>query len=137
MIAQDNVSNGKALVLDERPFNPTNTQYHRGSSFGGSFNFGGSYNSVNRNNNSGGYKGQNFRGRARSRNHFGNNLQFFGYNLNNTPGILGLARPHVFTCLEHSNDIPICQICNKRGPIAADCCQRHSSNIVSSSLVQY
>ncbi|KAM1803983.1 hypothetical protein ACFX12_029902 [Malus domestica] len=150
MLAQEPMSKGKALMLGEGSSHSTNSQYHPGSSSGGYYNtgtynnnFGGSYNT-----NSGSYRGPNFRGRARGRNHFGNNSRFLGNSSNNSPGILGPVRPHVSTCPEHSNDIPVCQICNKRGHIAvdcfqrhrghiaADCFQRHSSTTVSSSPVQ-
>ena len=55
---------------------------------------------------------------------------------NSSVGILGPGKPHVSTCPDHGYDIPTCQICNKRGHIAADCFQRHSSSTTTSSRPQ-
>lgn len=33
---------------------------------------------------------------------------FLALLFNTSPGILGSARPHIFTCYEHGNDVPTC-----------------------------
>lgn len=153
MLAQGHGSNGKGLLLaeDSSPTtgNPS-SQYHTGSSSssnngghnsssGGFINGGqhyssGGYTHGGNNYNSGGFRGSNFRGRSRGRNNFGTS-RFSGPHYNPGPGILGPARSHVSTCSEHGNDVPICQICAKRGHIASDCFQRHSPTPVSSSSI--
>ncbi|KFL89552.1 hypothetical protein AmDm5_1575 [Acetobacter malorum] len=129
MLAQGNESKGKGLMLEEgsshsKGFSPPHSgPYHGSSSNQGASS--GSYNSNGPPYPSGGFRGfHNNRGRARGRNNSSSNFRFSG---NNSPGILGPARPHISTCSDHGNGVPTCQICNKRGHVASDCFQRHSS----------
>ncbi|CAN6715377.1 unnamed protein product [Malus baccata var. baccata] len=90
----------------------------------------GSYNTFN-----GGYhtygKGNSFRGRGKGRMQYNFPPRFS----NGNPGILGTPKPYQSYCPDHPSEIPTCQICNKKGHVAADCFQRHNTT-ASNSPVQ-
>lgn len=146
MLAPGNDSKENGLLLAEASSNTNGNQssqyqtgnpsYSNGNSggfnnCGNNYNYGG-YNNAGNNYNSGGYRGSNFRGKTRGKNNFGNS-RFPRYNFNNSLDILRPAKPYVSTCFEYGNDVPTCQICNKRCHVASKCFQRHSPTTVSSS----
>ena len=69
-------------------------------------------------------KGSYFKGRGQSRGHYQSSPR--PYQVPSfSPGILGLG-----------TDIPICQICSKKGYVVVDCNQRHNPSPTSTSSVQ-
>ncbi|CAL8149935.1 unnamed protein product [Prunus armeniaca] len=66
--------------------------------------------------------GSHFRGRGKGRNHYPSSPRTHQAPPNSSPDILG---PGI--------DIPTCQICNKKGHVAADCYQRHNQPSVPTS----
>ncbi|KAM1741605.1 hypothetical protein ACFX12_011704 [Malus domestica] len=113
MMVNDSKGKGKALMLGEGS-NQTSSQ-NAGSYNGGSSNHNGGYSF-------------NYRGRGRGKNYYNSTPRFNSGFSNSNAGILGPGKPHVSTCPDHGYDIPTCQICNKRGHVAVDCFQRHSSS---------
>jgi len=149
MLAQNQTFQGKALVLDEGS-SPSHSHLqsqgyssslktfpssHLSSGFSRGFNSHhgvfhgptGGFNGPNamftnsgHSNNRGSY----FKGRGRSRGHYQSGPRPYQVS-SSSPSILG---PGI--------DIPICQICSKKGHIAADCYQRHNQSPSSTSSVQ-
>jgi len=148
MLAQNQTFQGKALVLDEGSSTYSNLQpqgyssssksfpsSHPSSGFSGGFNghhgvFHGStggFNGPNAMFTKGGYsnnRGFYFKGRGRSRGHYQPGPRPYQVP-SSSPGIFG---PVI--------DIPICQICSKKGHVVADCYQRHNQLSSSTSSVQ-
>ena len=136
MHVQNQVSQGKALVLDEGNSNPLSSTFKSAptsqfsSGFHGGFN---GYPSGFNGHNTGGYfhhRGSQFRGRGRGRHTFLSGQRYYPAQHNPTPpssnpGILGSG-----------TDITTCQICGKRGHVAADCYQRHNQTSAPTSSVQ-
>ena len=149
MLAQNQTFQGKALVLDEGsssfhshlqsqgyssssktfPSSHLSSGFSRGfnSHHGGFHGPTGGFNGPNamfinsgHSNNRGSY----FKGRERSRGHYQSSPRPYQVS-SSSPGILG---PGI--------DIPICQICSKKGHVAADCYQRHNQSPSSTSSVQ-
>jgi len=149
MLAQNQTFQGKALVLDEGS-SPSHSHLqsqgyssslktfpssHLSSGFSRGFNshhgvFHGPTGGFNGPNamftNSGHFnnRGSYFKGRGRSRGHYQSGPRPYQVS-SSSPSILG---PGI--------DIPICQICSKKGHIAADCYQRHNQSPSSTSSVQ-
>ncbi|TQE01264.1 hypothetical protein C1H46_013171 [Malus baccata] len=130
MVAQNTSGKGKALMLQEGSSSGSSQSqvYTGGSTPSGYSGPSSHYN--------GGYSFNGFRGRGRGRNNFHSNSKYNTGPSTSSAGILGPAKPHISTCPEHGYEVPTCQICNKRGHIAADCFQRHSSPSAPSSKVQ-
>ncbi|KAM2076238.1 hypothetical protein TB1_038393 [Malus domestica] len=130
MVAQNTSGKGKALVLQEGSSSGSSQSqvYTGGSTPPGYSGHSSHYN--------GGYSFNGFRRRGRGRNNFHSNPKYNTGPSNSSAGILGPAKPHISTCPEHGYEVPTCQICTKRGHIAADCFQRHSSPSAPSSKVQ-
>ncbi|BBH05526.1 hypothetical protein Prudu_016938 [Prunus dulcis] len=117
MMANNQSFNGKSLVLaDTSTSVPSSiSSSHNGgvngglnggfhsSSNGGSFSHNGGFQS-------GPNRGSFYRGRGRPRHQFSSSSRPYQAPPNSGPGILGSG-----------TDIPICQICNKKGHLAADC----------------
>ncbi|KAI5342376.1 hypothetical protein L3X38_010251 [Prunus dulcis] len=118
MLAKDQTFTGKTLILDEGSSNPnsSHTQSYHSSS-------GSAQPSHFPSGNNGGFhtsgyftnRGSHFRGRGRGHNHYPSGPRTHQAPLNSSPGILGSGI-----------DIPTCQICNKKGHVAADCYQRRN-----------
>ncbi|KAI5332494.1 hypothetical protein L3X38_022623 [Prunus dulcis] len=70
-------------------------------------------------------RGSHFRGRGRGHNNYPSGPRTHQAPSNSSPDILG---PGI--------DIPTCQICNKKGHVAADCYQRHNQPSAPTSSVQ-
>ncbi|CAL2253052.1 unnamed protein product [Prunus armeniaca] len=69
--------------------------------------------------------GSHFKGRGRGRNHYPSGPRTHQAPPNSSLDILG-----------HGIDIPTCEICNKKGHVAADCYERHNQPSVLTSSVQ-
>ncbi|XP_050108482.1 uncharacterized protein LOC126587451 [Malus sylvestris] len=153
MVAGTNTDKGKALVLDQDSSHSVefgsssgiNDQPYKnngGGSRSPGYNSGGQYYtngspSSNFGSNPqssyhyGGYKGNNFRGKGRGRS-YQSGSRSYNHSPNPSPGILGAPRPFQSHCPDHPSEIPTCQICNKKGHVAADCFQRHSTPVSAS-----
>ncbi|CAN6719849.1 unnamed protein product [Malus baccata var. baccata] len=126
MVASTQSDKGKALVLDQdqprsssdQSFKSTggSSSVNHGHGNGPYHNFNGGYSTY------GGNKGNHFRGKGRGRFQYTSGPRFS----NGNPSILGTPKPYQSHCPDHPIDIPICQICNKKGHIAAECFQRHT-----------
>jgi len=126
MMAQHQVSPGKALVLDEgnSHSHPSSSKSAPPPGFHGGFN--GHNNGFHGSN--GGYfgnRGSHFKGRGRGRHQYQFSPRPYQVPPTSHPGILG-----------HGIDIPTCQICTKKGHVAADCYQRHTLPPNSASSIQ-
>ena len=126
MMAQHHVSPGKALVLDEGNSysHPSSSKSAPPPGFHGGFN--GHNNGFHGSN--GGYfgnRGSHFKGRGRGRHQYQFSPRLYQVPPTSHPGILG-----------HGIDIPTCQICTKKGHVAADCYQRHTLPPNSASSIQ-
>ncbi|CAL8157377.1 unnamed protein product [Prunus armeniaca] len=142
MMAQNQTFQGKALVLDEGISNSQPQGYPSGSKsapsshfpsgFNGGFNgnhagFNGSNSGCN-GHNTGGYsinRGSHFKVRGRCRSHYQSGPRPYQVQPTSSPVILGPG-----------TDIPTCQICSKKGHVAADCYQRHNQPSTPTSSVQ-
>jgi len=151
MVAGTISNKGNALVLDQDfshsvdtgSSSRINAQHCTNNGTGSSSGptFGDNYNNVSQSYNpgghyqgfssSGGYKGNNFRGKGRGRSYSSGSRPYTPPQ-NASPGILGNPRTFQAYCPDHSSDIPTCQICNKRRHVAADCFQRHNTQVTSS-----
>jgi len=69
--------------------------------------------------------GSQFKGRGLGRSHYQSGPRHYQVQPTSSPGILGPG-----------TDISTCQICNKKGHIAADCYQRHNQSSTPTSSVQ-
>jgi hypothetical protein len=72
-----------------------------------------------------GNRGSQFKGRGLGRSHYQSSPRHYQVQPTSSPGILGPG-----------TDISTCQICNKKGHIAADCYQRHNQSSTPTSSVQ-
>ena len=131
MHVQNQVSQGKALVLDEGNSNPLSSNFKSApsSQFSSGFHGGSNgYQSGFNGHNTGGYfhhRGSQFKGRGRGRHTFQSGQRYYPAQPSSNPGILGPG-----------TDMPTCQICGKRGHVAADCYQRHNQSSAPTSSVQ-
>jgi len=126
MMAQHQVSPGKALALDEgnSHSHPSSSKSTPPPGFNGGFN---GHNSSFHGSNGGyfGNRGSHFKGRARGRHQYQFSPRPYQVPPMSNPGILG---PDI--------DIPTCQICTKKGHVAADCYQCHTLPTNSTSSIQ-
>ncbi|KAM2969511.1 hypothetical protein FF2_016605 [Malus domestica] len=136
MVAGIQSDKGKALALDQdqsKSSSDNSFKYNGGPSSAshsqGSTHGNGSYNTFN-----GGYhtygKGSSFRGRGKGLLQYNFTPKFS----NGNPGILGTPKPYQSYCPDHLSEIPTCQICNKKGHVAADCFQRHNTTASNSHI---
>jgi hypothetical protein len=118
MMAQHQASPGKALALDEgnshSHSHPSLSKSAPPPGFHGGFN---GHNSGFHGSNGGyfGNRGSHFKGGGRGRHQYHFSPRPYQVPPTSNPGILG---PGI--------DIPTCQICTKKGHVAADCYQRHT-----------
>jgi hypothetical protein len=126
MMAQHQVSPGKALALDEgnSHSHPSSSKSTPPPGFNGGFN---GHNSSFHGSNGGyfGNQGSHFKGRGRGRHRYQFSPCPYQVPPMSNPGILG---PGI--------DIPTCQICTKKGHVVVDCYQRHTLPTNSASSIQ-
>jgi len=126
MMAQHQVSPGKALALDEgnSHSHPSSSKSAPPPGFNGGFN---GHNSSFHGSNGGyfGNQGSHFKGRGRGRHRYQFSPRPYQVPPMSNPGILG---PGI--------DIPTCQICTKKGHVVVDCYQRHTLPTNSASSIQ-
>jgi len=130
MMAQHQISQVKALVFDEGNSNshPSSSKSTLPSQFPSGFNGGlnGHHGSFHGSiGGDFGNRGSHFKGCGGGHSHYQSSPQPYQVQPTSNLGILG---PGI--------DIPTCQICNKKGHVAADCYQRHNQSSTSTSSIQ-